>query len=138
MITLSAEEHKRQHTRLATYRSNLAHLLQQAATYGGEGATPLDVSNAITAQRVAIAQLKATLRAAGAAVDDQADDGDTPPTLEAALTRASDTSAAAPPVQGSVTVSPGGAVYGTAAGVITGDVTGGTFTFGDKDSKETP
>lgn len=79
MTSISADEQERQRARLATYRSNLTHLLQQAATFGGEAATPLEVRNAITAQRTAIAQLKATLRATGVAVDDQADDGDVPP-----------------------------------------------------------
>src|SRR5687768_10007814 len=60
---------------LARYRSNLQHLVQQAAAHGGEGAAPLPVVNGIGAQREQIDALKAWLRAAGVAVADEFNDG---------------------------------------------------------------
>jgi hypothetical protein len=60
---------------LARYRSNLQHLVQQAAGHGGEGAAPLPVVNGISAQREQIDALKVWLRAAGVAVADEFNDG---------------------------------------------------------------
>lgn len=47
---------------LAQYQRNLAHLRQQAASYGGEPAAPLSVMNALALTRAEIAQVKASLQ----------------------------------------------------------------------------
>jgi hypothetical protein len=61
--------------RLAQFRGNLRHLVQQAAGFGGEEAAPLEVINGISNQREQIDSLKTRLRALGAIVADEFDDG---------------------------------------------------------------
>jgi hypothetical protein len=61
--------------RLAQFRGNLRHLVQQAAGFGGEEAAPLEVVNSISNQREQIDSLKTRLRALGAIVADEFDDG---------------------------------------------------------------
>jgi len=55
---------------LAIYRRNLAHLLRQAAQYGGESSAPLSVFNQIQEERANIKHTKALLRANGLDIPD--------------------------------------------------------------------
>src|SRR5688572_3458687 len=64
---------------LATYRRSLAHLLQQAAEYGGEAFAPPQVANGIVDARAHIRQIKTTLRECNVSVED--DPNDEPPHL---------------------------------------------------------
>src|SRR5690349_16965977 len=66
---------------LAAHRRTLAVYLQQLANLGSDYAPP-GVHNGAAEARAAIAQLKADLRAAGAAVEDEPSD-DAPPPSEA-------------------------------------------------------
>jgi hypothetical protein len=59
---------------LATYRRTLAHLVRQAAHYGGEVFAPPQVANGILEARVQIQQLKAILRAQGLGIADEPND----------------------------------------------------------------
>ena len=62
---------------LAAHRRTLVLLLRQLANLGADHAPP-GVHNGIAQARAAIARLKAALRAAGVAVEDQASDEATP------------------------------------------------------------
>src|SRR5436190_5227344 len=55
---------------LTTYRRTLAHLLQQAAQYGGEVHVPVSIANGIYEVRNNIQSLKATLRVQGLSIED--------------------------------------------------------------------
>ena len=80
---------------LATHRRTLAHLLGERAKFSA-GFVPAHLANGIADARAAIAQLKAQLRAAAIAVDDEPNDEATP---------AETAAAAAPPMAlGSITV----------------------------------
>jgi eukaryotic-like serine/threonine-protein kinase len=74
---------------LATYRRTLAHLLQQAAQYGGVSFAPPQTANGITEARAQIAQIKTSLRAAGVEVEHELNDeapATEPPPLAAPTT----------------------------------------------------
>jgi hypothetical protein len=68
------EEIARQQALLATYRRTLAHLLQQAARYGGEISAPPNVSNGIYEAREYMRQIKVALRARNVFVEDAPED----------------------------------------------------------------
>ena len=74
MTTADSEAIAQQHELLATYRRTLAHLLQQAAQYGGVPFAPPQTANGIVEARAQIQQIKATLRAAGVIVEDKSND----------------------------------------------------------------
>src|SRR5215470_2789839 len=59
---------------LMTYRRTLAHLLRQAAQYGGEVFAPPQVANGIHEARTQIQQIKAALRAHGLDIADEPGD----------------------------------------------------------------
>jgi hypothetical protein len=71
MTTSEPEEIAQQRERLATYRRTLAHLLHQAAQYGGVVFAPPQTANGIAEARAQIQQLKTSLRAAGVVVEDE-------------------------------------------------------------------
>lgn len=62
--------------RLATYRQNLAILLDHQAQMGGKSHTSIGIINDIRTQRDSIRKLKQTLRLYGQVVEDHADDED--------------------------------------------------------------
>src|SRR6266498_3633890 len=64
---------------LATYRRTLAHLLRQAAQYGGEVFAPPATANGIAEARASIQNTKTVLRKLGVAVADHSDDSAKPP-----------------------------------------------------------
>jgi tetratricopeptide (TPR) repeat protein len=68
---------------LATHRRTLAHLLQQAAQYGGEVFAPPQTANGIVDARTEIGRIKEALREGGLAVEDELGD-DAPPQNEPA------------------------------------------------------
>jgi phosphoribosylglycinamide formyltransferase 2 len=70
----SQEEIRAQEKLLATSRQNLAHLLQQAASYGGASYLPLHTSNNLHEVRSQIAYIKAVLRDWGVEVEDHPSD----------------------------------------------------------------
>jgi hypothetical protein len=72
----STEETDQQLDLLATYRRTLAHLLQQAAAYGGETYVPPGVANNIYEVREAIVRIKTVLRGWGVEVVEHPDDRD--------------------------------------------------------------
>src|SRR5687768_2803825 len=59
---------------LAAYRRTLAHLLQQAAQYGGEVFAPPQTANGIAEARQQIRRIKAVLRKNGVQVEDDPND----------------------------------------------------------------
>src|SRR5262245_29922540 len=59
---------------LVTYRRTLAHLLRQAAQYGGELYAPPHLANNLYEVREHIRQIKTSLRSNGVEVDEQPDD----------------------------------------------------------------
>src|SRR5215210_442692 len=61
-------------TLLATHRRTLAHLLQQAAQYGGEVFAPPQTANGIAEARAEIQRIKAILRESGFQVEDEPND----------------------------------------------------------------
>jgi hypothetical protein len=63
-----------QQTLLRTYRRNLAHLVRQAASYGGEDAAPIHIANNLDDARANIARIKGILRGWGVKVEDGPDD----------------------------------------------------------------
>src|SRR5215213_6417897 len=63
-----------QYALLKTYRQTLAHLLRQAAQFGGEAFAPPHVANGIHEARTQIQQLKATLREQGLSIADEPGD----------------------------------------------------------------
>jgi hypothetical protein len=50
---------------LASYRRTLAHLMEQAAQYGGEIFVPPQIANGIAEARAEVRQIKAALRKGG-------------------------------------------------------------------------
>lgn len=75
---------------LTIYRTNLAHLLVQAAQYGGESVSPLPTLNGIQEARTNIARIKALLVQHGIRVDDHPDDTSSlGKTLEQAISKQS-------------------------------------------------
>jgi tetratricopeptide (TPR) repeat protein len=114
MLTPAEIEH--QHELLATHRRTLAHLLQQAAQFGGEIFAPPQTANGIAKARAGIQHAKAALLAAGAAVEDAPDDlasgaGDSPHPIHPDHG-----------VHGSISIT-GGSVVGSTVGVNYGPVT---------------
>jgi hypothetical protein len=74
----SQEDIKHQQDLLAIYRRNLAHLLKQAAHFGGEDNVPINVFNSIQEARSNIKRVKGILRGWGVYEGDRPDDGDKP------------------------------------------------------------
>jgi tetratricopeptide (TPR) repeat protein len=68
------EDIEQQRQLLAIYRRNLAHLLQQAAQYGGVVFSPPETANGIAEARTGISQLKGILRERGISVEDEPND----------------------------------------------------------------
>src|SRR6266511_4381853 len=83
---------------LAAHRRTLAHLLQQAAQFGGEVFAPPQTANGIAEARANIARIKAGLREGGVQVEDEPND-EAP--LQADVPQ---TAGAGPRVQSTVTV----------------------------------
>jgi hypothetical protein len=77
------EEIEQQQELLATHRRTLAHLLKQAAQYGGEVYAPTHLANSIAEARTNIQRIKQLLRDWGAAVEDRSDDKEASPTQPA-------------------------------------------------------
>jgi hypothetical protein len=73
----SLDEINQQRELLATHRQTLAHLVQQAAMFGGERFAPPYVMHGIREARKNIQRIKKNLRDWREEVDDQANDGDT-------------------------------------------------------------
>jgi hypothetical protein len=73
---------------LAAHRRTLAHLVQQAAQYGGEVFAPPQTANGIAETRVEIARIKATLRDGGVEVEDEPNDEARPQVEPGQLPRA--------------------------------------------------
>jgi eukaryotic-like serine/threonine-protein kinase len=69
-----SEEIAQQSDLLAVYRRTLAHLLRQAANYGGVSFAPPQTANGISEARAQIAQLKTALRGAGVVVENEPND----------------------------------------------------------------
>src|SRR6266540_4644126 len=70
----SQEDIRHQQTLLNTYRRNLAHLVKQAASFGGEDAAPVHISNSLDDTRANISRIKGILRGWGEQIADAADD----------------------------------------------------------------
>jgi hypothetical protein len=70
----SQDEIAQQQELLATYRRTLAHLLKQAAQYGGEVFAPSQTASGIAEARTNIQRVKKPLRDWGVPVDDSQDD----------------------------------------------------------------
>src|SRR6266508_5889820 len=83
---------------LAAHRRTLAHLLQQAAQFGGEVFAPPQTANGIAEARANIARIKAGLREGGVQVDDDPND-EAPPHADV-----NQTAGVGPRVQSTVTV----------------------------------
>ena len=77
-MTLDQEAIDNQFTLLATHRRTLAHLLQQAAQYGGAVFAPPHTANGIAEARAEIQRLKLVLRDAGVVVPDEPNDQQPP------------------------------------------------------------
>jgi len=73
-MTTEPEAIAQQQELLATHRRTLAHLLQQAALYGGVSFAPPQTANGITEARVQIQGIKQALRVAGVAVENDPND----------------------------------------------------------------
>jgi tetratricopeptide (TPR) repeat protein len=73
-MSLDQEAITQQLTFLATHRRTLAHLLQQAAQYGGEVFAPPQTANGIAEARQQIRRIKAILRKNGVQLDDVPND----------------------------------------------------------------
>lgn len=71
---LSPDDIHHQRELLAAHRRTLAHLLKQAAAYGGVALTPPQTANGIDHARTGIAICKALLRDSGVAVGDMPGD----------------------------------------------------------------
>ena len=65
---------------IAAHRHTLAHLIKQAAQYGGEVYAPPQTVNGIAEARAEIARIKAVLREGRAKVEDEPIDTAPPPT----------------------------------------------------------
>lgn len=70
----SQEDIQNQQDLLATHRRTLAHLIRQAAAYGGETYAPASVANGMHEARQNIASIKATLRSWGVECDNLPED----------------------------------------------------------------
>src|SRR5205823_1136750 len=96
---------------LATHRRTLAHLLEQAAAYGGVRLAPSQTTAGIAAARAEIQRIKAALREGGVEVADAPND-EAPPATTA--TQGGQPAPATPRIQSSVTVPDNkGTVIGT-------------------------
>jgi tetratricopeptide (TPR) repeat protein len=73
-MMLDQEAIDNQFALLATHRRTLAHLLQQAAQFGGEVFAPPYTANGIAAARAEIQRIKAILRQAGMMISDEPND----------------------------------------------------------------
>src|SRR3982751_451351 len=71
---LDQEAIAQQQTLLATHRRTLAHLLEQAAQYGGEVFAPPQTANGIAEARQQTRRIKAVLRKNGVQVEDDPND----------------------------------------------------------------
>src|SRR5258707_196771 len=65
---------EQQQALLTIHRRTLAHLMEQAAQYGGEVFAPPPTANGITQAREEIRRIKAALRAGGVVVEDEPND----------------------------------------------------------------
>lgn len=72
------EEIAHQQELLKRYRRNLAHLVKQVISFGGEDAAPLSTMNSLDDTRANIRRIKGILRGWGIAVEDHPDDADQP------------------------------------------------------------
>jgi eukaryotic-like serine/threonine-protein kinase len=128
-LSVESEEIAQQRELLATYRRTLAHLLQQAAQYGGVPFAPPQTANGIVEARAQIQQIKVALRAAGRAVADDPND-DAPPHTEPVISpRATDhqMNVVGGPAIIDNTVQQGNIINGgTLSGPVIGNVSGGT------------
>src|SRR5690242_12778189 len=77
-MSLDQDARDDQLTLLAAHRRTLAHLLEQAAAYGGEVLAPPQTATGIAAARTAIHQIKAALYGAGVPIEDEPNDGALP------------------------------------------------------------
>jgi eukaryotic-like serine/threonine-protein kinase len=80
-MSLDPEARSQQLTLLATHRRTLAHLVAQAAQYGGEVFAPPSTANGIAEARANIGRIKAILRKNGVQVEDAPNDK-APPQVE--------------------------------------------------------
>jgi hypothetical protein len=70
----SQEEIQQQQDLLATHRRTLAHLIRQAAAYGGETYAPVSAANGMHEARQNIVRIKGVLHGWGVAVEEHPDD----------------------------------------------------------------
>jgi hypothetical protein len=75
---------------LAAHRRTLAHLLTQAAQYGGVAFAPPQTANGIAEARAEIQRIKAVLRAGGVVVEEEPGDEAPPPIAIVAVPHAGD------------------------------------------------
>jgi hypothetical protein len=75
-MTLSLEERENYLQLLVTHRRTLAHLLEQAAAYGGEVLAPPQTANSIASARNEIKDILLIFRADGIEIDNHPDDDD--------------------------------------------------------------
>jgi NB-ARC domain len=80
-MALDQETINAQLTLLAAHRSTLAHLVQQAAQFGGEVFAPPQTANGIAGARAEVQRIKAVLRERGVLVEDEPND-EAPPLVE--------------------------------------------------------
>src|SRR5262245_9648199 len=80
-MSLDQETISAQQELLAAHRRTLAHLLQQAAQFGGEVFAPPQTANGIAETRTEIQRIKAALREGGVQVEDDPND-EAPPQAE--------------------------------------------------------
>src|SRR5215207_3264556 len=80
-MSLDPEARSQQLTLLATHRRTLAHLVAQAAQYGGEVFAPPQTANGIAEARAEIQRMKVALREGGVVVLDEPND-QRPPQFE--------------------------------------------------------
>jgi hypothetical protein len=73
-MLLDPEARSQQLTLLATHRRTLAHLVAQAAQYGGEVFAPPQTANGIAEARAEIQRMKVALREGGGVVQDEPND----------------------------------------------------------------
>src|SRR5690242_17253142 len=73
-MSLDQETIDQQFSLLAQYRRTLAHLLKQAAQFGGEVFAPPQIANGIAEARAEIQRIKEVLLANGVQVEDEPND----------------------------------------------------------------
>src|SRR5690349_3430271 len=108
---LSQNEIDQQQALLATYHRTLAHLIQQAAQYGGETSAPVSISNGIHEARRSIQHIKAALRTSGVSVNDGPNDEPPEAQLPLSSAPASLSTPTSQPVDTHSTISTGGGDY---------------------------